>query len=106
MEKKTCLNCQEGCQVCFNDYECVECTDEYFMIDGEAKVCNPQNELTNCQNKTKTGCERCSDGYYLDNRRCHQCKGYCTLCETSKCRTCQDGYILEDNDCHDVSFVE
>ena len=52
MEKKTCLNCQEGCHVCFNNKECVECTDKYFMIEGESKICKPQSELTNCKNTT------------------------------------------------------
>ena len=45
-------------------------------------------------------------GYYLENRRCSQCKGYCTLYDISKCTSCQEGYILKDGDCHDITIVE
>ena len=104
---KTCLPCAQGCLLCFNSKECVECNSTYFMIESESKICKPFSELTNCLNKTKTGCDVCKEGYYINNKLCQECPNECTKCESStSCSSCKEGKILQNNKCVDVTAVE
>ena len=66
-----------------------------------------KSTLTNCLNKTTTGCEGCESGYYLEKKRCNKCEEECTTCESKEvCTSCKEGLILKDKECYHLSIVQ
>ena len=99
----TCQQCDESCVTCFlnkNEEECVQCAANYFKDDvslKEDKLCHHYDELTNCTNKTVTGCISCENGFYLDNTRCEECNDECILCTSETfCLSCSPDHVFTD----------
>ncbi|KAL7717799.1 Protein kinase domain containing protein [Entamoeba marina] len=101
--KTTCFECIDNCTTCHNDYECTICNDNYFVVTGLTE-CISYDELTNCDNKTASGCSECSDGYYLNGQYCYSCESKTSDCEScnkrnGECLTCSNNYVLADSEC-------
>ena len=105
--EKECFSCQEGCHYCLNAESCIECEDEWFMIEGVSTTCQHFDKLTNCQNKTQSGCIGCEDGYYLRERQCYECMTNCTTCSSNdECTSCIENFVLKGTDCLHFTKIE
>ncbi|KAL7718095.1 Protein serine/threonine kinase [Entamoeba marina] len=99
-----CLECGDNCKNCINGY-CIECNDDY-ILQSENNCIDTNEYPDNCINLSYYGtCQRCSDGYYLNNNLCYECSNECTKCHNlTYCFECNDGYMLNDNnECVDMS---
>ncbi|ELP84792.1 hypothetical protein EIN_076110 [Entamoeba invadens IP1] len=103
---KQCDKCDVSCKTCSNDGDCVVCNDTYYRTPNNiTKYCNPQDELTNCLNKTTSGCTQCEDGFALKDNLCYKCSENCTSCITiTECLDCANDNILIDFKC--VHFTQ
>ena len=62
-----CVECPEGCSTCMDNKLCFGCKDNYYMT-AYMSICKHQNNLGKmCLNKTKSGCQKCGEGYYLES---------------------------------------
>ena len=98
-----CYNCsatQEGCKKCtykkqenqtYGNFICLECESNNYKLTeyGKCQLCSDYGceECHYEKNYTKTVCDKCYDGYYLDlNGQCKECRtsnidnGYCRIC--------------------------
>ncbi|ELP94573.1 protein serine/threonine kinase, putative [Entamoeba invadens IP1] len=49
-----------------------------------------------CQMRDNKGCQRCYDGYYLQNNECVECTNDCNTCYSQTyCTSCQSGFYLD-----------
>ena len=75
-------------------YKC----DEYFLLSDLIK-CISYDELENSEDKTMNGCNKCKEGYYINNQYCLECSNKtdnCINCDgkTGSCNKCEDEYRL------------
>ncbi|KAL7716711.1 Protein kinase domain containing protein [Entamoeba marina] len=101
--KTTCFECIDNCTTCHNDYECTICNDNYFVVT-DLSECISYDELTNCNNKTQTGCSECTYGYYLEGQYCNSCESKTSNCNTcnkrnGECLTCSNDYVIVEYEC-------
>ncbi|CAD8179254.1 unnamed protein product [Paramecium octaurelia] len=80
-----CLQCQEQCEICSSNQECVSCFIGYFLQNGDCVT-------------------TCNQGYYADQefQICRECFTGCLECvgpRYSECVLCQPNYLLSDNRC-------
>ncbi|KAL7717778.1 Protein serine/threonine kinase [Entamoeba marina] len=98
-----CISCGDNCKNCINGY-CIECNDDYILQSDNNCIENeyPDNCITLSYYGT---CQRCSNGYYLNNNLCYDCSNECTTCHNlTYCFECNDGYMLNsNNECVDIS---
>jgi len=66
--KKCILNCYK----CYNNKQFITCVDNYFLLSDSSK-CISYDELNNCEDKTMKGCNKCLEGYYINNQYCSKC---------------------------------
>ncbi|ELP86125.1 protein serine/threonine kinase, putative [Entamoeba invadens IP1] len=108
-ERNDCVKCDSSCETCSEISKCLSCVDNYFLIPSEFALCQPFDLLTNCLNKTKSGCTLCEDKYYINvvNSKCYSCPFECLNCTSeSICTLCQDNYILFNGMCKPYSIAE
>ena len=92
-------NC-EKCLNCYDRKKHITCIDDYFLLSNSTK-CISYDELNICEDKTISGCNKCSEGYYIDNQYCSKCSNEIENCincngETGECNECKDEYVLND----------
>ncbi|EGR31362.1 neurohypophysial n-terminal domain protein [Ichthyophthirius multifiliis] len=118
IDKYTGDHCNEGCDICYQSGECMECKDGYYVNldekeDTTCVICT--SKFSNCQRCTENSCTRCQTGYLKDvSGQCQQENtqdGYiqygescsqegCDKCSQSgECLQCQDGFYqdLDEN---------
>ena len=61
-DQSICKECISYCSTCYNNYQCTNCKDEYFLL-SDLSECISYDELENCSDKTMNGCYKCKDGY-------------------------------------------
>ncbi|ELP87473.1 protein serine/threonine kinase, putative [Entamoeba invadens IP1] len=104
---KDCLPCDSTCETCLSSKECVTCKSDHFKIIEESKLCQPYNNMTDCEEITEDGCEVCSPGFYSNVHRCSLCPESCTLCKSNTlCTWCLDSYVLKDGRCVIYTSIE
>ena len=88
--------------------ECFECEDGYNLVDKKCKITTSEDSgITGslntdyCSKKSSKGCDRCEDGYYLDeNYNCIHCHYPCTKCFNSTyCIECNKNSKVERGTC-------
>ncbi|ELP89019.1 protein serine/threonine kinase, putative [Entamoeba invadens IP1] len=88
-----CEECPIGCSTCNDKSLCFSCDIGFFKTSAMA-LCESDNKLLNCVNKTITGCTECERGYYLENSFCLKCSELCSTCNNGNtCTSCADGYV-------------
>ncbi|ELP86826.1 protein serine/threonine kinase, putative [Entamoeba invadens IP1] len=104
---KKCEKCDISCKTCLNDGDCLVCNDTYYRTPNNiTKYCSPQDELTNCLNKTTNGCTQCENGFALKDNLCRKCGDNCTTCdEYFDCSKCENDTILINNKCVHYSQI-
>ncbi|ELP89926.1 protein serine/threonine kinase, putative [Entamoeba invadens IP1] len=108
-DKNDCVKCDPSCATCTEISKCLTCIDNSFLTPSESYLCQSFDGLTNCIDKTKSGCKSCADGYYLNlaNNRCYQCNSECQLCTSDvSCTLCKDNYILKNERCENITTVQ
>ncbi|ELP90451.1 protein serine/threonine kinase, putative [Entamoeba invadens IP1] len=104
---KTCEICDQSCETCSNDGNCISCNESYYRTPNNiTKYCNPIEEPSNCFNKTKNGCVLCEDGFALKYNLCYKCGENCSSCDTNfECLRCEVYNILVDKKCIHFSHI-
>ena len=91
-----CDLCINKCNKCYNNYQCVICNQNYFKNDN--LTCISYNELTHCTIKTQQGCNKCEEGFFLNNKYCYKCSNNlnkCSKCNNQdQCNLCYNDYVL------------
>ncbi|XP_027889018.1 proprotein convertase subtilisin/kexin type 5b isoform X3 [Xiphophorus couchianus] len=136
-----CEPCPAECVVCTAADRCVQCSSRYRLRNGhcvqlecstdeasddDQRDCLPCDEgCKKCRlndsgdQKQKTACLECEDGYYLFDADCHQsCPDWtyevketmmcsscddpvCRVCDQSQCYWCEDGFYVSEGECVD-----
>ncbi|ELP86873.1 protein serine/threonine kinase, putative [Entamoeba invadens IP1] len=112
---------------------CIQCEEDYFLNEGicfslkngsenqsselqisylnvlkeeENKEIIIDNDtiVDNCQERSRLGCLRCDDGFYLSHLKCLPCEYPCTFCSNlTYCTKCDDfSYTLKGH-CYEVN---
>ena len=96
----------DNCEISYNG-KCLKCKEDYILIGEEViKICKSLNfgDLKNCEeiNKTTGFCQKCKEGYYLNNgdRKCTSIEN-CYKSVYDVCTRCNKNYYLDkkDNQC-------
>ncbi|EGR27299.1 neurohypophysial n-terminal domain protein [Ichthyophthirius multifiliis] len=116
IDKYTGDHCNEGCDICYQSGECMECRDGYYLNfddKGDITCLSCTSKIENCQRCTKNSCTRCQTGFSNDNSE-NQCQDQstrddtnvqygescsqegCDKCSQSgECLQCQDGFYQD-----------
>ena len=91
IQSLNCTTCESGYYINPNENNCMECENEHCL---------------SCQSNGE--CDKCVDGYYLENGDCLQCLSPCETCtgkESTKCLSCKKGYYFNETSksCHQCS---
>ncbi|EDR25321.1 protein serine/threonine kinase, putative [Entamoeba dispar SAW760] len=100
-----CTQCNSSCLSCQNLDSCLECKDGYLM-NKDAK-CIALNETIGCINTTSEhiGCDKCAEGYYLEQYECVVCPFNCKECYKDKCILCFGNDIVISGICYPMTTV-
>ena len=101
----------EYCIYSDNNYNCIECKENYFLnkIDNKCKI--GEGRFENCKYGNDDNCERCKDDFYLNktDNLCYSHKinknfNKCEITEREQCIQCKEDYYLaiKDNKCSKV----
>ncbi|KAL4494497.1 hypothetical protein ABPG72_019907 [Tetrahymena utriculariae] len=111
IEDKFCKKCPEYCEKCSSVSQCTQCSQGYFLKGNICQQCTPQMNCLTCLNesscqscepgkfiKDDKRCDKCEDGFFVDNINCKKCKDNCAKCKSYDiCDNCQANYYFEDN---------
>jgi len=84
---KKCYKCPNNCKTCNINGECIDCFDQYYLMNKRCRYCRDQ-----FYGIIKKECIRCED----DN--CLQCE-YSNVENKFKCKLCRYPYILFNDKC-------
>jgi len=113
-EGKRCEKCPDECTKCSSENNCIECLEEYKLINGKCeKYCNigTNSQCKSCDFDEKNKCKDCNSGYYLptsnslDRSYCYDCGQNCISChgdDNSPIYTqCIEGFFVSNSGaCH------
>ncbi|ELP85467.1 tyrosine protein kinase, putative [Entamoeba invadens IP1] len=108
-EGTDCISCDVSCSLCNDRISCSECNQSYYRLyNSLSKLCLPYESLTNCINKTSSGCLKCSEGYYLEDSTCVECEENCISCQNiNNCAKCvTSDYVLVNFKCVYYSQID
>ncbi|KAL4480176.1 hypothetical protein ABPG74_020692 [Tetrahymena malaccensis] len=89
LQSEQCIQCQQNCQECQNDSECINCQQGFIKTQKRVDQCQACEEgclqCSNFQNCTKCDEQR---GYYLYNNKCLKCQEGCLSCTNGSMNQC------------------
>lgn len=90
-----CKKCSSICETCENEETCIQCKENYQIINGNCV------NIENCAEFINSTCIQCKSGYFLDETKgiCTDCPINCGKCSNNTCLECNQGYILENSTC-------
>ncbi|EAL51187.1 tyrosine kinase, putative [Entamoeba histolytica HM-1:IMSS] len=97
-----CVHTQDECEKMING-KCLECKYSYGQYLYTTQTLNCKNKVNHCQVQSKFGCQRCDDGYFLQEGLCITCDERCLTCTNTStyCLSCKEGYFIDDHQCRD-----
>ncbi|ELP92820.1 protein kinase, putative, partial [Entamoeba invadens IP1] len=108
-DKGECEKCIDNCLFCNQKSTCITCNENTFLLTNSTQ-CIQFDELENCEVKSKFGCQKCVDGFYVSNQFCNKCDTLTTFCEKCDimgiCTSCSSKYILLNNKCLSMEEVK
>ncbi|KAL4505912.1 hypothetical protein ABPG72_013673 [Tetrahymena utriculariae] len=98
-DKNICFPCSHSCQQCINDFTCIKCYKNNFLLYQQCYPCQVSNFKNCCFQNPIKGCNICKESYYKDDQnRCMKCIQYCLTCSNgNSCDQCQKGYFYDQN---------
>ena len=72
--------CEDGCATC-NNNGCITC-DVAFWLEETSLGCLSCETLTHCAARTRLGCTRCDDWFFVSDEACEACQSFIVHCNT------------------------
>ena len=86
--------CPEHVAACEDESTPTSCENGYYLSEGGSCVVCPEN--SNCTSEGYT----CLEGYYNQEKSCHQCPEHVLTCEDENTPTaCEEGYYVDGENC-------
>ncbi|ELP90216.1 hypothetical protein EIN_510190, partial [Entamoeba invadens IP1] len=85
---KNCDNCLQGCKNCYTKDRCISCEKDHFLTTNSS-ACLSFDLLSNCLQKTQSGCLQCSEGYFVLDQICVLCSF-----KNSNCEKCNPNFFV------------
>lgn len=127
-DREICKQCGENCQACANRDSCVQCDEEFVLLNGKCVDKCPEtyvniNEICikcgekceTCNKKNIDECKQCLPGFFNNeglcvekclegffpqsDRSCEKCHASCKNCKNeTECTTCLDSLVFIENE--------
>ena len=79
-----------------HEYDGICICDSGYGNYGDSSQCYAT--VGNCSVQTKDKCEKCKEGYFLENNICYRQIDHCIKQTGSKCEQCESGYGIHGSD--------